>query len=359
MLSKLTKYQMEPPATASTTELSVGQWVTRALRPLKEAQGRLSGHAWSIIPYGLSTVSNLPILGGREFESAVCDPTRGWVPIRGILHRHKTDSRTLVIIVHGIASSPRYGYLKPLTRAAFRGGSDVLRLALRGALGTGSDHYHAGQTEDLTALFGDPRLAQYDEIFVAGFSLGGQIGLRFGTQCEDPRLKGVIALCAPICMKSSQVVLDAPSMLPYRLPILRELKRKYRALSRNGEREGRPLASALEDVNRVRSFYEWDQTVVCPRYGYSSVEDYYRDVSVGPHLSRLRVPTLMVFAKNDPMIPYPALKTHLDGVGRDTQVRVVETGGHLGFSRKLDLGLGADGGLARQVCSWIQAQSEA
>ena len=171
------------------------------------------------------------------------------------------------------------------------------------------------------------------------------------------QLKGVISLCSPISMLHSQRVLDGPAMLPYRLTILSSLKRKYRRLAKNGIREGNPVLSNTSAVQKVRTFYEWDQTVVCPRYGYESVEAYYADVSVAPHLCDLPCPTLMVFTANDPLIPIHQLKPYLKSVNQHTDVHILTQGGHLGFSGKADLRHPGRKGVQNQVSAWIEQKT--
>jgi predicted alpha/beta-fold hydrolase len=156
-------------------------------------------------------------------------------------------------------------------------------------------------------------------------------------------------------MHASQQVLDKPSMAPYRIAILGALKSKDHRLARNGRAEGRPVLVNPGAINKIRSFYQWDQTIVCPRYGYDSVEAYYADVSVGPRLEEIQAPALMVFTQNDPLIPIDALAPYFDRVNSTTDIQIVSRGGHLGFSRNLDLGWGHDLGLCQQVQAWITA----
>ncbi len=353
MLTRLSKLGVTHLLDALPPRPSANGVIHAVTERVEHSKRRISGHAWTIVPYSLAPFSGLPPRGGRPFDSLVHDPVRGWVPIQGIMHRQPSGTKRLVILLHGIASTPHEPYLWPMTREAFAKGSDVLRLALRGSLSTGSDHYHAGQTEDLHALFTDSRLKRYDEIFLVGYSLGGQIALRFALQARDQRLRGAVSLCSPISMSASQIVLDGPEMAAYRYGILRSLKQKYRRLARQGEREGKPMAASVKSVDAVRTFYEWDQTVVCPRYGYQSVEEYYTDVSVAPRLGSLSIPALLIFTQNDPFVPYAPLAPYLTEVSETTDVRVLAKGGHLGFASDLQLGCGEQTGISAQVHAWM------
>jgi uncharacterized protein len=336
-----------------TDASAIGATLSTLSKTARRSVEVLSGHTWTVVPHGISSVSALGPRRGKRFDTILQDEVRGVVPIRGIFHQQDSPKKRLVILLHGIASSPKAGYIRTMARTLFSAGHDVLRLALRGALSTGSDHYHAGQTEDLHAVLADPRIARYDEIFIIGYSLGGQIATRFSLLTDDPRLRGVAAICAPISMKSSQVALDARAMAPYRYAILWELKQKYRRLAREGERVGRPMKTSIDAVNAVRTFYQWDETVVCPRYGFASVEDYYDTVSVGPQLKELKIPALFIFSEFDPLVPYDPLRPYLKDLNPTTHVKVLNQGGHLGFSSNLQLGYGRRTGLCQQVTAWM------
>ena len=179
------------------------------------------------------------------------DHVRGRVGI-GLFNRGLSGQKRLLIILHGITATPWDGYVRRLARDAARLGFDTLRLSLR-AQPAGS-HYHAGQTEDLAAVFEDPRLSDYAHICVAGFSLGGQIALRFALDVKPERLAAVAAFSPPICMRSAQRALDAPNMLAYRKTILAALRFKYRRLARQATKEGRPLPVSETALKRFNLF---------------------------------------------------------------------------------------------------------
>jgi len=322
---------------------------------LKGVSRQLNGHLWTLVPYGSAYLSTLPSMGGAEYVHGVDDPDKGWVPIYGRLYPGRTDGTRLVILLHGLASKPTDPYLRQMIRALRRTGCAVLSAALRGSLGRGPDHYHAGLTDDLKAIFSDAKLDMYEEIFIVGYSLGGQIALRYAIDEPTSRLKGAVALCAPILMRPCQLALDSMSLTPYRISILSVLKWTYHRLAWNARRSGYAMDCPLRRVRQIRSFYEWDQHVVCPRYGYGSVDAYYEAVSVAPQLHALSLPSLLVFAENDPIVPIDAIRPSLAHVPDHVTVKIAQPGGHLGFSPTLDLGQDASLGLTNQVAGWIQS----
>ena len=314
----------------------------------------IKGHAYTVLPYGVAALRTPPRFSGQKFLSFARDADRGSIPIRGTLHTAKDPTRRLAILMHGITATPKDAYLRQLVGVLLNDGTSVLNLALRGAVGEGSDHYHAGLIGDLDALFSDARLARYDEVFLVGFSLGGQIALRFALDRKHSRLRGVVALCAPISMAAAQQALDKPAMKSYRIAILSLLKMRYHRLAWTAKRQGLSMATDLSTVRGIRSFYEWDRQVVCPRFGYASVEDYYARVSVGPELNKLETPALLVFGEQDPIVPIHGVTEFFESAHANTDIRIVNPGGHLGFPLGLDLGLAPGSGLPQQIAGWIK-----
>ena len=218
------------------------QPLSRWARDVQRLSSQVSGHLWTLVPYGTASVSTLPLMGGEPYRNHVNDPQRGPVPILGQLYRSHENQGRLVILLHGLASTPSDPYLRRMVRALRALNCDVLSIALRGSLGKGTDHYHAGLTDDICAIFADPRLSRYESICLAGYSLGGQIALRYALDHASPRLKGTVALCAPIDMRPCQIALDSPGLTPYRMSILTALKWTYHRLAWNARRCGQAMS---------------------------------------------------------------------------------------------------------------------
>ena len=84
-------------------------------------------------------------------------------------------------------------------------------------------------------------------------------------------------------------------------------------------------------MQSAKTIFEWDRLVVCPRYGFSDIDNYYRVCSVGPRLSAMEVPTLMIVADADPMIPLATLRASMECMSSQVEVRRFDRGGHVAF----------------------------
>ena len=80
---------------------------------------------------------------------------------------------------------------------------------------------------------------------------------------------------------------------------------------------------------RAASIRDYDSRVTAPLAGFGSAADYYRECSAAPHLGEISVPTLVVGARDDPLIPAGPLETAT--LSESTRVMLTDGGGHVGF----------------------------
>ena len=102
----------------------------------------------------------------------------------------------------------------------------------------------------------------------------------------------------------------------------------------------------------------FDSLVIAPRHGFVDAWDYYRRVSVGPHLAGLEIPALLVAARDDPMVPAASLESLLRRQSASLRCHWSSRGGHLSFPSNLDLGVEAGPGLYSQILGWLRMELE-
>lgn len=307
------------------------------------------GHFWTIGPNLRHRLAPRAAPASEPWSTSLDDPKIGSVRLTGLLARAPA-ARGLVVLVHGLGGALDSQYLVKAARAAADAGMDSLRLALRGADRSGEDFYHAGLVDDLAAALRSPALADYRRIFVLGFSLGGHMVLRWALAPGDPRVRAVASVCAPLDLSAGCAAIDRPGAGLYREHVLGGLREIYAAVAAR-----RPVPTPLPAVAEVRTIRAWDRLAIVPRFGFCSVDDYHGSQSVGPRLRELELPSLIVAAAADPMIPADTVAPALRGLPRHVVARWA-AGGHVGFPGGLDLGLGGPPGLERQILAWMDRQ---
>lgn len=306
------------------------------------------GHFWTVGPHVIDAVLGLRAPRDEPWDATVHDARLGALRLTGWL-RDRPHSDTLVVVIHGLGGSVDSRYVVRCAKAADDAGLSYLRLNLRGADGSGEDVYHAGLTDDLRAALSSPALARFRRIYVVGYSMGGHIVLRWATEPDrDPRVSAIASVCAPLDLAFGVRAIQRPLGRPYQWHVLRGLKASYWAAAVRGR-----MPVAVEHVMALRTFLEWDEHIIAPRFGFASPEDYYERTSAGPLLPKLELPTLFLASEDDPMVTADQLRPWLPSASSAVEVRWTERGGHVGFPNDLDLGLGDVGPLEPQIVRWL------
>ena len=239
-----------------------------------------------------------------------------------------------LLLVHGLEGSSAAGYARSLAQAALEASCASHRFNMRSCGGTehlsGRTLYHSGQTSDLLAVI--RQLPRGVPIFLVGFSLGGNVVLKLAGELGESAadlITGVVAVSTPIDLAACVRQLGQPSNIVYARRFVARLKERVRVKERLS-----PGVFDLSVLDRIRNVYEFDDYITAPAFGFGSADNYYATQSANQFLERIRIPTLVVQAKDDPMIPF-AVYDH-PAFARNPHLRLIATdhGGHLGFISK-------------------------
>ena len=249
------------------------------------------------------------------------------------------DPVAQLVLVHGLEGSSAAGYARSLAQAALQAGCATHRFNMRSCGGTehlsGRSLYHSGQTSDLLAVIQQISKQQFSRsapIFLAGFSLGGNVVLKLagelGASASD-LIAGVMAISTPIDLAACVRQLDKPSNVIYARRFVTRLKERVRAKERLT-----PGLFDLTGIDLVRNVYEFDDRFTAQAFAFGSADNYYATQSSNQFLDRIRVPTLLVQAKDDPLIPFEVYNHPAFSTNPHLRLLAVEHGGHLGFISK-------------------------
>ncbi len=242
-------------------------------------------------------------------------------------------NQPLVVLLHGLSGSEQSSYMRMSAAWLTAQGFPALRLNLRGAGPSGAHcrlEYNAGRSDDLCdALAALDALAPEllaDGICLIGFSLGGNILLKFlGEPGVPGGVRAAVSVSAPIDLAVTSRNMRRPRNWFYEREMLAEFARQCL----------RPTA-VLSEAERAavlaaRSFYQVDDNFIGPRNGFAGADDYYRGTMALPYLKSIRVPTLMIQARNDPMIPAATYLDYPWGDNPALHPLLPADGGHVGF----------------------------
>lgn len=248
----------------------------------------------------------------------------------GELHAPRRPARPLVVLIHGLTGCAESFYVLASARALLDRGFPVLRLNLRGAgpsAGTCREQYHAGRTADLLKVFAalDPSLAR-NGIAAVGYSLGGSVLLKLlGEAGVRAPIRCAAAISPPADLAAAARRLLRLRNTLYHRYLLARMKEE--ALATRGGLDGR-RARALR---AARTIVEFDDGVIAPRYGFASAADYYARCSALAMIGHIRVPTLVIQARDDPWIPVRSFEEPSRQGNAQLRLVLSEHGGHVGF----------------------------
>ncbi len=256
--------------------------------------------------------------------------------VKVLCHCHWQADRAhalTIIVVHGLEGSSESQYMLGITEKALDAGMNVIRYNQRNCGGTDALApvlYHSGLSNDVAAVAreviardGVSRLA------LVGFSMGGNIVLKlageWGAQLP-PELRAVAVCCPAIDLSISADTLHEPSNRIYERYFLWALRRRMLQKAR--------LFPDHFDVSRlrgIRSLREFDDKVTAHYCGFTGVDDYYDRASAAHVVDRIAVPTLLLYAANDPFIRITSETRRK--IASNPNITFIETsdGGHCAF----------------------------
>jgi predicted alpha/beta-fold hydrolase len=239
----------------------------------------------------------------------------------------------LVVLFHGLEGSSGSHYARALFDRLpalrwrgvvphFRGCADEPNRLPRA--------YHSGDHDEIAAMLDAlrARAGAGTALYVAAVSLGGSAFLNWLGRAGDAARRIVTraaAVSTPLDLMAAGRAIDAGTNRIYAAHFLQTLKPK--ALAMAGRFPGTIDAAR---VAAVRTMWDFDDLVTAPLHGFASTEDYWTRASSKPWLRQVRVPTLVLNARNDPFVPGESLP-RADEVGDAVVLEQPEGGGHVGF----------------------------
>lgn len=238
-----------------------------------------------------------------------------------------------IIVWHGIEGSTQSNYMLATAEKGFRAGFNIIRVNLRNCGGT--EHltptlYHGGLSEDLRAVVKE--LIEKDQIsaiFLVGFSLGGNLVLKLAGEYgvdPPPEILAVCAVSPSVDLAASAELILKRSNWIYQQDFVRRLKKRIRTKQK--------LFPELYDISalrQVRTVRQFDERFTAPGHGFAGADDYYYRSSSLRVADRIRIPTLIIHAEDDPFIPFAPLRD--PAVVNNPHVLLIapEQGGHVAF----------------------------
>lgn len=243
---------------------------------------------------------------------------------------YRRGSKKVMIISHGLEGNSTRAYVLGLARAGYQAGFDILAWNFRGCSGEINKQrrfYHSGATDDLSTIVDHAR-KQYRELYLAGFSLGGNLTLKFlGEGFDHSRIQRAVVFSVPLNLHTSCQRIGERSNWIYERRFLNSLKKKVLAKAQRFSDIDTQALSTIKDLQ------DFDDKFTAPLHGFENAIAYYEACSSIRFLKDIKIPTLIVNAQNDPFLsadcfPAEVLQNH-----PFITFEMPIFGGHVGFAQ--------------------------
>lgn len=234
-----------------------------------------------------------------------------------------------VLMIHGLCGSHKSHYMKRIARKLYKSGVQAIRINLRGCgsgKGLAKGIYHSGSSNDIFKV-----LERVKELFpespklLLGVSLGANISLKLAGELGsegEKYLKGVIAVSPPAELLSSARLFTLPENQVYANYFLKLLVNEVNFRHKHFDLPPHNLPKNV-------TLAQFDEIYTAPIAKFSSALEYYYYSSSKRVITKIALPTKILFANDDPIIK----ASILDDITLPSNVSVYKTehGGHIGF----------------------------
>ena len=239
----------------------------------------------------------------------------------------------MLFLLHGLEGTGRSHYVAGLFELARARGWRAAVLWFRSCSGEPNKlarFYHSGDTADFDwALRGLIAREPAVRVGAVGISIGGNVLLKWLGEQGDaaPKaLRAAVAISVPFDLVRCARTMDQGfQKVVYTASFMRSFHAKTRAKAR-----AYPGFVDLDAALQARTFAAYDRAVTAPLHGFADEVDYWTQASSGPYLARIRRPTLLINAVDDPFIPEASLPDPAT-LPECVQAEFVPHGGHVGF----------------------------
>lgn len=244
----------------------------------------------------------------------------------------KTTSNKVAVLIHGLEGNAQRAYILGSAKQLNQHGYDVCAINLRTCSGEQNRlfrSYHSGATEDLEAVIQHIlERNSHSEIFIKGFSLGGNLTLKYlGEDRAIPKeLKAAMAVSVPCNLHSSCKELLKSKNMPYAIRFKKNLVGKLKE-----KQQHFPDKISDEDIKNVITLKDFDDVYTSRAHGFKDAIDYYENASCLSFLPNINTPVLLLNAANDSFLGPECYPKKEASQNTKLFLEISKYGGHVGY----------------------------
>ncbi|WP_340680824.1 hydrolase, partial [Paraglaciecola sp.] len=213
-------------------------------------------------------------------------------------------AKALVVMFHGLEGSIDSHSCHDTAAYLQRQGYAVVVMHFRGCGGAPNllaRAYHSGETEDAWTLLSwlEQKYPELNKVAI-GFSLGANMLLKLLGERPDQRIiQGAMAVSAPLLLSECADSINRGFARRYQAYLLKSMLKNLSLKMQFIDYRGL-INITSEQLSTIKTFRDFDQNITAPLHGFKDANDYYQRCSALPFLRKIKTPTLIIHAKDDP-----------------------------------------------------------
>lgn len=244
-----------------------------------------------------------------------------------------SGKRRLAVLTHGLEGDTSKQYMLGMAKMFRENGWDVLAWNCRscsGEMNRAKRMYHHGDISDIGEVLAHAlQRKPYETVVMSGFSMGANITMKYlgvlGKDVPTP-VRAAVVFSAPTDLRAGAEILDKFENTLYRQRFLYYLKLKMKAKAAQY-----PGAIDLQNFRHIKVWRDFDEYFSAPLNDFRDAADFYEKASAKNFMAGIAVPTLLVQAQNDPILPPVCFPTALCEPHPFIHLEMPRHGGHVGF----------------------------
>jgi predicted alpha/beta-fold hydrolase len=248
----------------------------------------------------------------------------------------ENGSKKIAILCHGLEGSSDSKYIQATSKLLSLNGYSVAAMNYRfcsGEINRQLATYHSGKTDDLHVVI-NYVLPNYDSIYLVGFSLGGNLILKYNGEALfslSSKIKANVAISVPVDLKGSSIALKRSENILYSWRFIRTLSKKMYL-----KHQQFPNQLDVAPLKKVKTLTDFDNFFTSKINGFVDAEDYYLKASSKQFIPNISKPTLLINALDDPFLSESCFPISEAKENSKFYLMTPSHGGHVGFISKGD-----------------------
>ena len=244
-------------------------------------------------------------------------------------------SDKLIVVLHGLEGNAQRPYMLATAKFFNNNNVDAVCVNFRGCSGEPNlkyRSYHSGETNDLKEVINHIiETKNYSEIYIKGFSLGGNVVLKYlGEQKNIPKqVKAAVAISVPSYLYGSCLELHTFKNILYA-----DMFKKYLLAKLKAKQKQFPDMISEAEINKIKTLKDFDDVYTSKAHGFKDALDYYDKSSSLQFLPNIRVPSLIINALDDTFLSPECFPVKEAKLNDNLFLEMPKYGGHVGFFEK-------------------------